>query len=84
VTPTEFKEATCVYAEDQPEYLPLPVHRTAKGAITACWKLGLWERLRLLFTGRLWLSVLTFNGPLQPLSPSASKPPWLTTGEEPW
>jgi hypothetical protein len=71
--PIEFEEQNCVYAEDQPEYLPLPVFKEKgeEGAVTSCWALTwralTWrERLRLLWTGRVWLTVWTFNEPLQP------------------
>lgn len=29
-----------------------------EGQIISCWHLSFWERLRLLFTGRLWFSVI--------------------------
>lgn len=72
--PIEFKEHNCVYAKDQPEYLPLPVYRTADGMVISCWRLTLRERLRVLFAGKIWLSVLTFNQPLQPQLPQADNP----------
>lgn len=72
--PIPFPEQNCVYAKDQPEYLPLPVHRTADGEIISCWKLTLRERIKLLFTGKLWFHQLTFGHPLQPQLPSADKP----------
>ena len=72
--PIEFKEQTCVYAKDQPQYIPLPVHKTEDGTLTSCWKLSLKERVKVLFTGKLWWSVLTFNQPLQPQRPSVDKP----------
>ena len=65
--PIKFHEANCTYAEDQPEYLPLPVFREKDGTVTSLWKLTLKERIKILFTGKLWLTVLTFNKPLQPL-----------------
>jgi hypothetical protein len=61
-----FPECNTVYAKDQPEYLPLPAYREEDGCVTSCWKLGLLERLRLLMTGKIYVSVLTFNQPLQP------------------
>jgi len=64
--PISFPEQNCVFAKDQKEYLPLPVHKTAEGLVVSCWRLSVWERLRLLFSGRLWLQVLSFNQPLQP------------------
>ena len=69
-----FKEQNVIYAKDQPEYLPLPAYKTEDGEMVCCWGLSLGERLRVLFTGKLWMSVLTFNYPLQPLLLRVSKP----------
>jgi hypothetical protein len=71
--PIKFKEQNVIYAEDQPEYLPLPAFKTKEGNVTCCWNLSLKERIKILFTGNLWLSVLTFNQPLQPLLPTVNK-----------
>jgi len=72
--PIEFAEQNCVYAKDQPAYLPLPVHKTEDGLVVSCWALTWRERLRVLLTGRMWWSVLTFNHPLQPQSPQVENP----------
>lgn len=72
--PIRFKEQNCVYAENQPEYLPLPVHKTQNGTVCSCWKLSFRERLKVLFTGKVWMLVLTFNQPLQPQLPSIDTP----------
>lgn len=72
--PIKFPEQNCVFAEFQPEYLPLPVHKTSEGQVISCWSLTLKERIRLLLTGRIYLSVLTFNNPLQPQRPSVNNP----------
>ena len=65
--PKTFKGMNAIYAKDQPEYLPLPVHKTDGGTVTSCWKLSLFERIQVLFGGTIWLRVLTFNQPLQPM-----------------
>jgi hypothetical protein len=62
----QFKECNVIYAENQPEYLPLPAHRSKDGTVTSCWKMSWKERLRVLFTGKVFLQLLTFNKPLQP------------------
>ena len=66
--PTKFPEQNCIYAENQPGYLPLPAFKDKKpeGQVISCWKLSIRERLILLFTGHLWSSVMTFHKPLQP------------------
>jgi hypothetical protein len=74
--PIVFKEANTVFAEHQPEYQPLPAYRGVdmSGSVTSCWRLSFWERLRVLFKGDLWITMLTFHSPLQPLRPSVEKP----------
>jgi hypothetical protein len=57
---------TVIYAKDQPAYLPLHAWRSPEGDVVTRWHLTWRERLRLLFGGTLWLTVLTFNRPLQP------------------
>ena len=72
--PMEFAEQNCVYAKNQPEYIPLPVYKTPNGEVTSCWALTWRERLRVLLTGRIWWTVLTFNHPLQPQRPDVVSP----------
>ncbi len=64
---------TC-WAEDQPEYKALPAHTAPNGAVSSCWRLGFIERLRVLFTGNIWLQVMTFKKPLQPVILQVEKP----------
>ena len=69
MTPIKFPGSNVVFAEDQPQYNPLPAHRDRddlEGTLTVCWKLSWRERLIVLFTGKLWHQVMTFNQPLQP------------------
>jgi hypothetical protein len=70
----KFKECNVNYAENQPEYLPLPAHRSKSGVATSCWGLSFRERLKVLLTGQIYLSVLTFHKPLQPLEMLVNKP----------
>ena len=74
--PIYFKEHNKVYAKNQPEYLPLPVYEDDEqgGRVFHCWKLSLKERLILMFTGKLWINVLNFKKPLQPILPLVRNP----------
>lgn len=72
--PTEFEGFNVTFAKDQPEYLPLPAHRSDDGVVTTCWKLTLLERLKVLVYGRLWLQQMSFNQALQPQRASVDKP----------
>lgn len=74
MTPASFAGQNVVFAKDQPEYLPLPARREADGTVTTCWAFSWRERLAVLFRGRLFLDVLTFNHPLQPLRPYVEPP----------
>jgi hypothetical protein len=69
--PITFPGHNMTLAEDQPEYLPLPVcyHGGDEGAMTSCWKLTWWERIKVLFTGSIYFNQFTFNQPLQPQRP---------------
>lgn len=72
--PIAFKESNCTFAQDQPEYIPLPAHKDADGRVTTCWEFTFKERLWILFSGRFYLQMLTFNKPLQPLKMSIKNP----------
>ena len=70
----EFGQSNVKYAENQPEYLTLPAHKAEDGDVTMCWKLSFRERVRVVFSGRIFLQLLTFNRPLQPLNLSVCNP----------
>lgn len=80
----DFKETNSVFGEDQPEYLPLPAHRVQDptGTVITCWGLSWRERLKVLFTGRIWVSLLTFGHPIQPQLLSETKPAMYKEGGE--
>jgi len=64
----KFKYQNIVFAEDQPEYEPLPALKidNQTGDVVSCWRLSFKERLRVLFLGRVWLNLMTYNKPLTP------------------
>lgn len=67
--PIEFPESNVTYADEQPEYLPLPALKasTPDGTVVTCWELTEEDKKRIAETGQVWLSVMTFHSPLQPL-----------------
>lgn len=65
-----------VFATDQPEYLPLPALRQPDGTVITRWRLSFRERLQVACGGDLWLTILTFNHPLQPVK-LGTRPPGL-------
>jgi hypothetical protein len=74
--PVDFKETNKVYAENQEEYLSLPVYEDGEGGgrVIHCWELSIWERIQILLTGKLWITVLNFRRPLQPIMPMVNNP----------
>lgn len=73
MTPIEFGGVNARYAENQPEYLTLPTKIHDDGVATSCWKGSFMDRLRFLFTGKLWLHQMTFFAPLQPILPETRR-----------
>lgn len=75
--PLNFEGANAVFGANQPEYTPLPaecVGNPETGQINTCWELSPEEIKRVQETGKIWLSVLTFGQPLQPVLLTADKP----------
>lgn len=65
--PVFFPQANGVLHGNRPAE-DLPVCRT-DGMVVSCWHVPLWKRIRLLFSGRIWLVV---KGTTQP-------PLWIDT-----
>lgn len=65
-----------VFAKDQKEYIPLPaiLENGEYGHAITCWKLSWTERFKLFFDGQLWLTVMTFKKPLQPIRIGVNPP----------
>jgi len=59
--PIKFTEQNCTYAENQPEYLPLPAFKDEQpaGQVVSCWKLSFRERIRIY---EYWLDLLNAKG----------------------
>lgn len=63
--PVPFREQNILFKppegmEDRVSDLPA---FKGEGQVISCWALGLRERIRLLFTGRLWFSVMGNDQP---------------------
>jgi hypothetical protein len=74
--PIKFKGANVVYGAEQPEYQPLPAQQVPgpSGQIITCWEMSPAEIEMVQETGKIWLSMLTFHQPLQPVHLSVVKP----------
>ncbi len=73
--PIKFKDQNCIFAENQPEYLQLPVLKldTKEGEVISCWKMSLYERIKCAITGRVWVSMMSFNRPINPIFITSNK-----------
>lgn len=63
----DFKGRNAIYGKDQPEYNPLPVHKTESGEVTSVWEISDEEFEEIKKTRRVRVTQLTFNQNLQPL-----------------
>lgn len=72
----KFEGHNVIIASNQPPYKPMPAYRFGddSGTTLICWKLGFWERLNILWTGRIWHFILTFDQPMQPQKLQAESP----------
>lgn len=77
--PINFKETNVTFAKDQKQYMPLVALKTEAGEVVTCWEFSFAERLRVLFGGKLWLCISTFNKPLQPIFMTTEKNEILVT-----
>lgn len=66
--PVNNKHFNCVFAVDQPEYQPLPAHKSGNGIVTTCWELSDEDLKTIKKTKKVFFSQMTFNNPLQPIS----------------
>lgn len=75
--PIDFPASNVVIAKDQEQYLSLPAHRDEESEacpVVSCWQLTFGERIRILLTGRMWVSTLTFKHSVQPTSLGVTVP----------
>lgn len=70
------------FAKDQLPYIPLPSWKADDGMVVTRWKFTWGERFKILLTGDLWLTLLTFNNPLQPVKVTTHCPIQGHTGHD--
>lgn len=59
------------------ELLKEAKERYQRGELVCCWRLTWLERFRLLWSGCIWQSVLTFHSPLQPQLLEVDRPNYI-------
>ena len=78
VSPVLLKRASTmrevVYGAEQKEYIPLPAVRCEHGVVTTRWTMTWRERIRVALHGNIYVQILTFNAPLQPVKVRIDEP----------
>jgi hypothetical protein len=63
-----YEDIEVVYARNQPEYLPLRTLKSDSGYVLSRWTLTDEQRRAVLNGDDIYLTLFTFNQPLQPIS----------------
>lgn len=73
--PVDFEDSNVEFAKDQDEYGSLSALRfdSIEGEVITCWKMSFRDRFKVLFTGVIWMRLLTFNRPLTPSNLSVNR-----------
>lgn len=71
--PIVFPGANCIYSKDKKGVEPLPACKFDTGEVLSCWELSPDEIEKVRQTGCIWLTVQTFNMPLQPMFMTVNK-----------
>lgn len=75
--PVDFPLANVVYAKDGSKYQPLFAYKRPndpQGLVITKWELSADEIEKLITTGTIYISILTFNDNLQPILPTVDFP----------
>ncbi len=82
--PLKFKEQTTIVAKGQPQYGDLPafIEEGGMGQVVFCMGLGFWERIQVLITGRIWVSLCMFGKDVTPTFFTVYKDEILNTDSE--
>ena len=71
--PIEFEGADIVFGKNQPEYMPLQAKKVDDKTIMTCWELTDEDILLINSSKKIWLGIMTFGKPLQPVLLTASR-----------
>lgn len=76
----KFKECNVTFAKEQEQYKSLPAfYDKSSGVVVSCYKLSVKDILRMVFTRKMWLGIMTFGKPLQPQLLTTNKKEILTS-----
>jgi hypothetical protein len=70
-----FEDHEVLIGKDNRLYKPLPaIYVENDSRVVSRWRLSLRERLKVLFSGNIYIFIRTYGEPLQPISVGAEKP----------
>jgi hypothetical protein len=75
--PIKFNGYNTEIAKDQDEYNTLPAFvnfDSIEKDVVSCWKMTWKERIKVLFSGEIFLTIRTYGDPLQPQLLDVDKP----------
>jgi len=73
VIPVKFPEAEATYGRRNAPFVPVHVFVDDEEVIS-CWQLSWWERIVIVWTGRLWLRQYTKGDKMHPQYPQVELP----------
>lgn len=71
--PIDFEGVDIVFGKNQPEYIPLPAKQVNDNTIMTCWELSDEDILLINSSKKIWLGIMTFGKPLQPVLLASSR-----------
>lgn len=69
--PIQFEGVDIVYGKGQPEYQELPAKQIDKNTVMTCWELSDEDIEQITKERKVWLGIMPFGRPLQPVLLSA-------------
>jgi ATP sulfurylase len=74
--PVKFKESNIEFAKNQDEYETLPAYydpEDKNGIAITCWKMNFFDRIRAVFSGKVFIALWTFNHGFSPMLSTMNK-----------
>ena len=74
-----FKEQNITYEGDE-KHKDVPAFKadTKEGEVITCWKMSIKEKIIFLLTGKLWVTIISYNKHINPMHFSVKKSDAIT------
>jgi len=81
MNPISFKEANVLYSDKGKDTVPMPALRI-NNQVVVRWRMNFFERVRVLFTGNIWIRYGTPDGNLPGTLVTTAKSDLITVGKK--